>query len=324
MATLRMLRSGSWNVQVRIKGESPRSKTFPTRELAEAWATQAESLHKLSKLTEASQWPTVEELGMAYAEAKLKDRESYWKASLMARQLGQVFPLPINQLTPKMVNDFKLSRLKQVKSETCRCQLAFLSRFYRYAIRELLLDVTNPVAGLVMPPASKPNDKVVSRAELDALLGRLKPMMRIIVEIAYETAMRRSEIIKLTPSCLHLEERIADVIDGKTGTRNVPLTHRAVELLREAMERFHLKLLPNDRVFNIKPHSVTNAVKRARERLGLPDSIRLHQLRHTRITNVARKGLNNAQIMVVSGHRDPRSVARYTHLQAKDVLHLID
>jgi hypothetical protein len=138
MATLRMLPSGSWNVQVRIKGEAPRSKTFPTRELAEAWATQAESLHKLSKLTEASQWPSVEELGMAYAEAKLKGRESYWKASLMARQLGEVFPLPINQLTPKMVNDFKLARLKQVKSETCRCQLAFLSRFYRYAIRELL------------------------------------------------------------------------------------------------------------------------------------------------------------------------------------------
>ncbi|MCF5392928.1 tyrosine-type recombinase/integrase, partial [Pseudomonas syringae] len=52
--------------------------------------------------------------------------------------------------------------------------------------------------------------------------------------------------------------------------------------------------------------------------------VRLHQLRHTRITNVAKRGFNNAQIMIVSGHRDTRSVARYSHLNAKDVLHLID
>ena len=72
MATIRCLPSGSWNVQVRIKGQAPKSKTLPTREQAEAWASQEESLHRLSKLTEAAQWPTVKELGMAYAEAKLK------------------------------------------------------------------------------------------------------------------------------------------------------------------------------------------------------------------------------------------------------------
>lgn len=39
--------------------------------------------------------------------------------------------------------------------------------------------------------------------------------MRLVVELAYETAMRRSEILKLTKDCLHLHDRIADVIDGK-------------------------------------------------------------------------------------------------------------
>ena len=324
MASIHQLPSGSWLVQIRLKGFPKRSKALTTKEQAEAWAEQQESTYKLSKLTEAALWPTVEQLGRAYAEAKLRDKESYWKAVLIAKQLGQVFPIAINKLTPKMVNDFKLKRLGEVKSETCRGQLAFLSRFYRYAQRELLLEVANPVASIVMPAASKPSDKVVSRAELDALLKELRPQMALIVELAYETAMRRSEIIKLTPSCLHLEERIADVLDGKTGTRNVPLTHRACELLEEAMRLSSTQGRPEARVFPIKPHSATNAVKRARAKLGLPDSVRIHQLRHTRITNVARKGLNNAQIMVVSGHRDPRSVARYTHLQAKDVLHLID
>jgi integrase len=243
---------------------------------------------------------------------------------MIADQLAQVFPVTIDKLTPRMVNDFKLARLQEVSSETCRAQLAFLSRFYRYAQRELLLEVANPVANIVMPAASKPSDKVVSRAELDALLGALKPTMATIVELAYETAMRRSEIIKLTHSCIHLEDRIVDVIDGKTGTRNVPLTRRAVELLELAVTRCQTNPLPSERLFKVQPHSASNAVKRAREKLGLPDTVRIHQLRHTRITNVAKRGLNNAQIMVVSGHRDPRSVARYTHLNARDVLHLID
>jgi integrase len=276
------------------------SKTFPNREEAEAWATKLEAAHKQDQEAAVNLWPTVQGLGMAYAEAKLRGHQSYDKCLMVARQLGEAFPLTIDQLSPRMVNDFKLKRLGEVSSETCRGQLAFLSRFYRYAQRELLLEVANPVARIVMPAASKPRDKVVSRAELDALLSILRPPMTIIVELAYETAMRRSEIIKLTPSCLHLEERIVDVIDGKTGTRNVPLTHRAVELLREALRACQTRANPSLRIFEVQPHSVTNAVRRAREKLGLDDSVRIHQLRHTRITAVAKKGLNNAQIMVVS------------------------
>ena len=48
-------------------------------------------------------------------------------------------------------------------------------------------------------------------------------MMRAIVELAYETAMRRGEIVKLKPKHLHLEDRILSVVDGKTGDRSVPL-----------------------------------------------------------------------------------------------------
>ncbi|MCQ4293887.1 tyrosine-type recombinase/integrase [Pseudomonas stutzeri] len=103
----------------------------------------------------------------------------------------------------------------------------------------------------------------------------------------------------------------------------MPLTKRAVELLQEAIRLAKSKRIATGRLFSITPHSVSTAVRRARQKAKLDSSVRLHQLRHTRITNVAKKGFNNAQIMIVSGHRDTRSVARYSHLNAKDVLHLI-
>lgn len=318
MANIRSLPSGNWNAQVRLKGEPQRSKTFPTEVEALAWASEQEAVTKHQKTH------TIYTLGMAYRESHLKGRGSYNHSLVIIKQLAQSFPDPIHEITARQVNDFKLMRLKVVRPSSCRTQLAFMSRFFRYAKRELLIDIPNPVADIALPAPSKPSEKVVSKHELEELLAELSPTMATVVELAYETAMRRSEIIKLTMSCLHLEERIADVVDGKTGTRNVPLTRRAVDLLELAVSRCRDATNPLEKLFKVKPHSASTAVKRARRKLGLPETVRIHQLRHTRITNVARKGLNNAQIMIVSGHRDPRSVARYTHLNARDVLHLID
>lgn len=318
MANIRPLPSGNWNAQVRIKGLPAQSRTLPTEAEARAWASEQEAIHKQHRTH------TVCTLGLAYREARLKGKGSYEQALVIIKQLAEAFPLSIHDVSPQMVNSFKLDRLRKVKTSTVRTQLAFLSRFYRFAKRELLIDVANPVADIALPAASKPSDKVVSKAELDRLLSRLKPTMALVVEVAYETAMRRSEIVKLTPAHLHLAERIADVIDGKNGTRSVPLTHRAVELLQEALRQSKARQGDAYRLFPVTPHAVSTAVRRARELAGLDASVRLHQLRHTRITNVAKKGFNNAQIMVVSGHRDTRSVARYSHLNAKDVLHLLD
>lgn len=145
--------------------------------------------------------------------------------------------------------------------------------------------------------------------------------MAQVVELAFETAMRRSEILKLTEEDLHLEERFLRVVEGKEGSRDVPLTRRAVRLLEYAVARSGGQ---GGKLYPMASYSLSQAVRRARKELGMSDDVRFHQLRHSRITEVARMGLNQAQIMVVSGHRDIRSVQRYTHLNVRDVIHLID
>ena len=326
MATIRQLKSGNWNVQVRLKGKSPQSATFPTEKEAKQWAKQREAATKEHKV-----WD-IYALGMSYCENVLKGKPSLRNARTIVEHLALAFPQPIQEITPQQINTYKLQRLEEVKPATCRAYLAFMSRCFRYARRELLLEgskgepLANPVELIALPQASKPSDKVVSREELELLLKEMSPLMATIAELAYETAMRRSEIVGLTANRVHLEERIADVIDGKNGTRSVPLTKRAVELLRQVINGSFSSspLGPKERLFKVRLNSVSVAMQRARERAGLGEEVRLHQLRHTRITNVAKKGFNNAQIMVVSGHRDTRSVARYSHLSVRDVLDLID
>ena len=140
MANFRLLPSGNWNAQVRVKGKSPQSKTFSTRAEAESWASQIEAV------TMDRKHHTIYTLGMTYCETMLKGKGSYQHALKVVKHLGRHFTQPIQDITPKMINDFKIMRLKTVKPSTCRIQLAFMSRFYRFAKRELLINIHNPVS----------------------------------------------------------------------------------------------------------------------------------------------------------------------------------
>jgi integrase len=57
------------------------------------------------------------------------------------------------------------------------------------------------------------------------------------------------------------------------------------------------------------------AWKRLAKRARLED-LRFHDLRHEAISRFFEKGLN---VALISGHRDPRMLFRYTHPRAEDV-----
>ena len=233
-------------------------------------------------------------------------------------------PQPFLSITRSDVNAYKNKRLSQVSGATVREEIQSINKLFRWVEREMIFGedpIHSPAGNIALPPASKPRTRIVERHELEKLMADLNPLMAEIVELAYETAMRRAEITRLIPRNLSLDERTLIVEDGKTGDRVVPLTSRAVELLRGALERCWTQ---NSRLYPVAPHSVSTAVRRARQRTGLGDHVRVHQLRHTRITEVAKRGFNQAQIMMVSGHRDSRSVQRYTHLNVRDVVDLLD
>lgn len=102
-------------------------------------------------------------------------------------------------------------------------------------IREYLArtgeQLRNPCELLAVPQAGKTRDRVITPEELQLLMSGMTPLMAVIVEIAFETAMRRSEILKLTPKDLHLSVRYLSVVDGKEGSRDVPLTRCTVRQL---------------------------------------------------------------------------------------------
>lgn len=319
MASYRQLKSsGRWNVQVRKSGQKSKSATFDTKDQAERWANEQDTG------IDQELGLSFLELGLMYCDRVLAGRSSYEETTGRIQRIAKVLPRDVSSITRKDMNEYRLTRLKEVSGVTVRDYMQLVNRVYRFAYREMIIDpeqVPNPCENIPIPPSSKPRNYVVTKEELALLLSELTPVMASIVELAFETAMRRGEIVSLKAKHLHLKQRLLSVVDGKTGDRSVPLTRRAVELLTESLERC---TTPESRLFPVSPHAVSTAFRRARKRLGMDDDIRLHQLRHTRITQVAKKGFNQAQIMMISGHRDVRSVQRYTHLNVKDVIDLLD
>ena len=74
MANIRLLPSGNWNAQVRVKDKSPQSKTFSSKAAAESWASQIEAV------TMDHKHHTIYTLGMTYCETMLKGKGSYQHA----------------------------------------------------------------------------------------------------------------------------------------------------------------------------------------------------------------------------------------------------
>jgi len=122
--------------------------------------------------------------------------------------------------------------------------------------------------------------------------------------------MRRGEILSLKWESICFDNQIASLAHTKNGSsRNVPLSSKALCVLSEQRERGTALPFPiNDNAFRL-------AWDRLRTRAGITD-LRFHDLRHEAISRFFEQDLSIAEVAAISGHKDPRMLFRYTHLDA--------
>lgn len=190
-----------------------------------------------------------------------------------------------------------------------------------------------------MPEAGKPRDKVLTPLQYKMILERVETCRsklsgslqgmseaKAIIIIAWETAMRRGEILAITPSMIDFKQRVIHLSDEQTKNakaRDVPLSSVAIELLRALCEGKENERQRNCRLFSLRPYSVSQAFRRACVESRI-EGVCFHSLRHTCITRYAEKGLNTIQLQCISGHKDITMLARYSHIKASSVAALME
>src|SRR5690606_30266042 len=96
----------------------------------------------------------------------------------------------------------------------------------------------------------------------------------------------------------------------------------------------------NERLFPVRPDSITKAFIRARERARklyvkaceergeTPDdrlfvNICFHDMRHEATSRLFERGLTEAMVRGMTGHKDLRSLARYTHINVTQTVKML-
>ena len=316
MATLRKRNNGHWQARVRKANQSI-TKTFINKVDAERWAKQIEvEIQKGSYtnlvLAECTTFAEIIERYIAEVLPTMRGgKADYIRLKALARR--PIAKLNMVSLTPQKIAKHRDERLKQIAPATVIRELSYFSSIITYARKEWGININNPVSLISKPKNPQGRSRILDATETNALFEALKPTgrrsiwMLPLVKLAYETAMRRSELLGLRWEHIDFERRTIFLQLTKNGTsRTVPLSTHAIQILTDMPRSL------DGRVFPVTHEVVSQAFNRARRQAKVQD-VRFHDLRHMAITRLAEKLPNLIELSAVSGHKSLAMLKRYYH-----------
>ena len=322
MASFRQ-RSNKWQARVSRDGYPDQVKTFEARVDAERWARSVEAEMDKGQFvnTQEAQRTTLRELILRYVRevtpTMKSEKEDTIRLHAMARK--PIANWSLANLSAAKIAAYRDQRLKEVSEGTVIRELAYLSSIINHGRREWGIHIQNPVQHVRKPKSPTGRTRKLSSDEKIKLLQALEPHGRQniwtkpAVQLALETAMRRSELLNLRWENIDLARQNALLPDTKNGTpRTVPLSNSAVQILRSLTRNISGVVLP------VKYFTLDAAFKRAVKRAGLVD-FHFHDLRHTAITAMAEKLPNLIELSAVTGHKSLSMLKRYYHPNVEDL-----
>ncbi len=322
MATF-LKRNNRWRVQIRRTGYPSITKTFAAKADAQAWARDKErqidrgelptNHHELKAIT-------VGDLLQRYRDTitpkkRGQQSERYMLGTIASHPLSQVH---LSRLKPADIAQYRDERARSVTPSSVLRELAILSHMFTLAMKDWGIPLaSNPVTLISKPAPNKARDRRLEEGELERLEAALSkvrnPYIKPAFFFAIHTGMRRGELLSLTWANVDLTNRTAYLPLTKNGhSRTVPLSGNAIDVLKELSSR------SDTRVFPITANALRLAWERVRERADI-DDLHWHDLRHEAVSRFFELGLSVPEVSLISGHKDARMLARYTHLKAEDV-----
>lgn len=312
-------RGTAWKAQIRRKGYPPMSATFDTKAEAKKWAEGIEGDMARSKYVDNSK---ANETTLATAlekYQKISDKKKGAKQEAVRIKRWLKHPLAEKYLAAITTADiafYRDERLdEEVSTQTVRLELAIISHLFTVAAKEWHMSgLQNPCTNIRLPKGAKERDRRPTTLELKKIYeaaAEIHMEMPIIIELAADTAMRRSELVLLRRE--QIRGKVAYLEDSKNGERrSVPLSTRARELLKELPARI------DGRVFSLSPQSVSNYFPRACKAAGVTD-LHFHDLRHEATSRLFERGFEMMTVAAITGHKTLSMLKRYTHLSPDDL-----
>ncbi len=217
---------------------------------------------------------------------------------------------------------------RRLSGESVYLEIAALRAFYKFAENENLLPA-NIAENLSLPRRWKRLPKALSNDEIKKLLEPENPETpenlcdQAILELAYASGLRLSELKNLRLEQLHLDAGFINVIGKGNKERVVPVGKTAVKALSRFIEVGRPKLVTPKSPANVfltkrgTPFATVTLwlhIKNRVRRAGVSRNITPHMLRHSFATHLLEHGADLRVIQELLGHASIGTTEIYTHV----------
>ncbi len=218
------------------------------------------------------------------------------------------------------------------KTSTISRNVASIRSFYQFLVRNKKVK-KDPTDKIQSPKVEKKAPSVLSSQEVALLLEQPKDIDlkgtrdKAMLEFAYATGMRVTEIISLDIDDVNLKEGI---VICRTGARqrNIPLGSLSLKALAEYIENSRPILIKDENVkalfVNTNGKRLTRQgfwkiVKYYKEQAHITKDITPHVLRHSFATHLLQNGADLKSIQTMLGHSDISSTQVYMQFQDESI-----
>ena len=214
------------------------------------------------------------------------------------------------------------------KPSTISRGLASIRSFYQYEAKNKVVE-KDPTEGIQSPKIEKRVPSVLTSSEVALLLDQPKDVDlkgtrdKAMLEFAYATGMRVTEIISLDIDDINFEEGYVNCRHANK-PRIIPLGKLSLKALKEYTEQARNILIKDDNekalFVNVNGQRLTRQgfwkiIKYYKDQAHITKDITPHVLRHSFATHLLQNGADLKSIQMMLGHSDILSTQIYMQFQ---------
>jgi len=232
------------------------------------------------------------------------------------------------ELDSSMIRLWIVSLLEQgISARTVNRKLSTLKTFSRYLIRQGVISV-NPLNRVLKPKTNKRIPAFVDEENLNHFLDNHEfgddfagKRNQLIIELLYQTGMRRSELVGLKTTSVNLSEGNILVMGKRSKERLIPINNDLGRRIKEYLElRSQLfpannngSLLLTSKEQPVYPKMVYRVITDFLSMVTTLDKKSPHVLRHSFATHLLNRGADLNAIKELLGHANLSATQVYTH-----------
>ena len=235
-----------------------------------------------------------------------------------------------NKVTENDIKEYLeyLAKEEEKKPSTISRTIASIRAFYQYEVKNKKT-MQNPTENIQSPKIEKRTPCILTSQEVELLLEQPKDIDlkgtrdKAMLEFAYATGMRVTEIISLDIGDVNLEDGTVNCKSGSR-TRLIPLGKMSLNALKEYIEDARNVLVKTDKetalFVNLNGRRLTRQgfwkiIKFYQEQANITKDITPHTLRHSFATHLLQNGADLKSIQMMLGHSDISSTQVYMQFQ---------